>query len=161
MTYKLTRFETLESRRLLANFASVDISGTGTLMVEGTVSSDSVDIRFRDSDVVISLNKQETTFPRSSVSRLSVSCGSSDDFIINRTNLRSTLNGGEGNDTLIGGLNADTIVGGVGVNAIDGGIGLSTVDQSLGEPGGFGFSPDFEGDATRVVFASSRDLNSK
>jgi Ca2+-binding RTX toxin-like protein len=54
------------------------------------------------------------------ISNVEVLAGDGDDEIVNDTDLRSTLRGGNGDDSLVGGSSADRIVGDDGVDDMDG-----------------------------------------
>ncbi|MDZ4780569.1 MAG: calcium-binding protein [Planctomycetia bacterium] len=130
------------------------ISGSGTLLVEGTTADDTIDVRFRDADVIVNLNGAESVFVRAQAKRLSIACADGNDIAINRTNFRSTISGGNGDDTLTGGSRDDTLIGNSGRNDLDGRENPTLIDHSQSPTGGFEFTPLDDG-KRRISFASS------
>jgi Ca2+-binding RTX toxin-like protein len=63
-------------------------------------------------------------------SRVEVLAGDEDDAIVNDTELRSTLRGGNGDDSLVGGSSADRIVGDDGVDDMDGRAGNDRISTA-------------------------------
>jgi Ca2+-binding RTX toxin-like protein len=63
-------------------------------------------------------------------SRVEVLVGDEDDVIVNDTELKSTLRGGNGDDSLVGGSNADRLVGDDGVDDMDGRAGNDRISTA-------------------------------
>lgn len=85
----------------------------------------------------------------SNVRRMVVFARDGDDFVLNNTNIRSTLFGHNGDDVLIGGSSRDTIFGGIGNDTLNGGDGYNTLFGQDGDDdlvGGNGRDVLFGGD---------------
>lgn len=106
--------EPLEHRRHLAAFAS--LASTGTLQITGTRAPDVIVIDLDGDRIIARQNDSRISFARSNVKRIAVDAGSGNDRVFNRTPLRSTLNGGAGDDQLTGGKHADLLNGGRGAD---------------------------------------------
>lgn len=143
--------EQLEQRITLSS-----VSSTGTLLITGSDAPEVIDVRFDNTNVRVTVNSTSESMPRSVVRRIAISSLGGNDFVINRTNLLSTLNGGDGDDTLIGGSTDDTIVGGLGTNVVDGRDGAALIDHSESGQGIFAFSSQVAGDDTRIRWSSPR-----
>jgi Ca2+-binding RTX toxin-like protein len=109
--------ETLEPRRLLASFAS--LNAHGTLSVVGTSGDDHIAVQFTDTTVQAIRNGNTVSFSKSAVKRIWVNGFGGNDSIVNKTNRPSTLIGGAANDVLVGGKGNDLLVGGAGKDSVD------------------------------------------
>ncbi|HRK29789.1 MAG TPA: calcium-binding protein [Tepidisphaeraceae bacterium] len=97
----------MESRRLLAAFAS--LNANGTLSVVGGPGGDQMSVERSGNLVRARLNNQLQTFAASQVKRIWANGFGGNDRIENKTPLPSTLVGGSRNDTLVGGSGQDRI----------------------------------------------------
>jgi Ca2+-binding RTX toxin-like protein len=150
--------EALESRLLLASFASVN--SNGTLSVVGTGSNDTIvvrnDAQFLFYDVIV--NGQTVLFERDVVKRIWANGFGGNDKITNQTALPSTLIGGSGNDSIQAGTADDSIEGDGGDDSVAGGDGKNTIDGGSGANWA-DYSSPFETAGTYEVFNSGQNLN--
>lgn len=120
--------------------AGATLTSAGTLLVTGTDAPDTITVRVSGPQVVVHANGSMLQFPRGDVRRLRIVGGAGDDVLTNKTRLRSTLDGGAGDDRLHGGTGDDTLIGGLGSNRLaTGNAGVTLVDQSGSPSGGFSF----------------------
>src|SRR5580692_6956412 len=117
--------ESLETRRLLASFASV--STHGTLSIVGTSQADTIVAQVSGSKVQAILNGATESFTSSSVKRIRIEAFGGNDKITNKPSLESALIGDAGNDTLVGGSANDIIQAGSGDDHFDGGLGVNQI----------------------------------
>lgn len=110
--------DALESRRLLADFASVNAGGT--LSVVGTSNNDTITIDQSGSNIVARRGSQSLSFASSAVKRFWVNAFSGNDRVTINVARPSTIIGSSGNDTLTGGNNKDSIDGETGNDRLDG-----------------------------------------
>jgi Ca2+-binding RTX toxin-like protein len=123
--------ESLETRRLLASFASVN--SNGTLSVVGGSKADTITVKIESNEVIANLNGATMSFDKGDVKRLWIDGFGGDDHITNETNLPSTLIGSSGNDSIEGGSANDSIEGDDGNDSLAGGEGNNTIDGGTGE----------------------------
>lgn len=100
--------ECLETRAVLSTLVD------GLLTVEGTNKADKVEVMETDTAIKVSTNGKLESFDKSLVNSLRINGNNGDDYLVNRTGLPATLNGGNGNDYLQGGADSDLLVGGAG-----------------------------------------------
>jgi Ca2+-binding RTX toxin-like protein len=100
---------------------------TGVLDVEGTDASDTITVQQTvDTDTGVFhleaiVNNSVQSFRASDVKFIKVNGGNGSDIIdVHTLTLRTTLDGGKGNDTLIGGGGSDKLIGGGGSNTLNG-----------------------------------------
>lgn len=131
-------WETLETRRLLSMFVSLD---KGLLAAEGSPGADVITIDAAAGQITVAINANLFTAPAADVKRILVSGGPGHDRISvsDKVPLAVTLLGGEGNDRLQAGRRAtrllgeaghDTLIGGRGKDVFTGGSGIDTADYS-------------------------------
>lgn len=125
--------DALEPRRLLASVSIVN----GILRIEGTSGDDSIAVaRFGKSQgQVIDGGNVALTFDLGAVRGISFAGVNGNDLItIGRVNVKSFLNGGEGNDSLSAaqGLGNDTLIGGNGNDYLFGGEGHDILTGNAG-----------------------------
>ena len=110
--------EVLESRALLS--VTLDPS-TGVLAINGTNYGDEVVVEsVGGTEIRVTLNSAETTFPIGSVSSIDAFLKGGRDQFENRTDLPLSAMGGPGPDTLIGGSGNDSLIGGNGSDLLIG-----------------------------------------
>lgn len=106
---------------------------TGVITVAGTTANDVVTVSYDLSGAVrVVLNQYGQAFAASSVKEIVFSGGAGDDSFTNHTSVKSTVNGGDGNDVLRGGSGDDFLVGGYGQDQLHGNDGNDKVWGSGG-----------------------------
>ena len=122
--------EQLESRILLADFAS--LNGNGTLSVVGTAQNNSIVVQFNGSKVEAIRDGVKLSFNKSQVKRIWINAFNGNDRITNKTNLPSTLIGSGGDDRIVGGVADHQIDAGGGNDHFDGGLGRNRIHEGDG-----------------------------
>ena len=97
------------------------------LFVDGSTLADNIDITHTEDSIIVERGNQMRSFAADSVTSLYIHSYGGNDTIINETDLRSTMDGGDGNDQIFGGLLADRIYGGTGDDEIWGGDGADSI----------------------------------
>ncbi len=121
----MTRFETLEPRRL---FSTVQLNGS-TLEITGTVADDFIDVSFDEVTLqvkVVTFGDADQTFDPNGIDFISVHAGAGNDYVsiaILGVSVPTTVSGGDGNDVLLGGGGNDSISGNAGRDTLLGGFG--------------------------------------
>jgi Ca2+-binding RTX toxin-like protein len=109
--------ESLERRELMAGLIALN-PGTGVLTIVGSNAADTVVVSQVGGAVQVSMShlghNHVQAFPAPLVQSINFSGLAGNDYFRNDTNIRSTANGGSGNDMLIGGWNNDLLIGGLG-----------------------------------------------
>jgi Ca2+-binding RTX toxin-like protein len=119
----------------------------GVLSIEGTNAADKITLRLKAGDpstlqvdVGDNGSAADFEFARADVAEISVEAGYGDDLVrIDETNgmftdkIRTTLDGGPGDDSLSGGSGAETLVGGDGNDRIDGNKGNDLAFMGAGD----------------------------
>ncbi|MCS7032951.1 MAG: hypothetical protein NZ561_03030, partial [Phycisphaerae bacterium] len=139
---------------------SVRISGSGTLLVQGSELPETIEITDAPgARVRASINGISTTFPARNVRRVAVLAGGGDDTIrllstagassdlagqsgsdrIFGNGRDNLLRGGSGDDTLFGFGGEDTLLGDADDDVLDGGSGNDSLDGGSGDDRLFGF----------------------
>ncbi|MDW8261252.1 MAG: hypothetical protein RMJ35_01880 [Phycisphaerales bacterium] len=158
--------DTFESRTTVARLIgtstapSVRISGSGTLLVQGSELPETIEITDAPgARVRASINGISTTFPARNVRRVAVLAGGGDDTIrllstagassdlagqsgsdrIFGNGRDNLLRGGSGDDTLFGFGGEDTLLGDADDDVLDGGSGNDSLDGGSGDDRLFGF----------------------
>src|SRR5262245_31585930 len=90
------------------------------VFINGTSADDVAHVAMNGTQVVATLNGQDTSFPLLSVRAVAFYGNSGNDTFTNDTPLFSAAYGGAGNDTLIGGSGSDLLVGGAGNDVLMG-----------------------------------------
>jgi Ca2+-binding RTX toxin-like protein len=98
-----------------APFASVT---DGLLLVSGAAGDDAISIDVAGSNLAVTRNGDILNFSAAAVSSIHVEGFAGNDTISNNTAIKSTLEGGDGNDTLFGGAGADRLDGGAGSDSL-------------------------------------------
>ena len=119
-------YSALEPRQLLAGVSSELFNGFNSIVIEGTLSDDRVNIRYNDVDdpsrVFVNFNGDFHAFGSiDEIERVVFLGRQGDDTFINRTNLNATVYAHEGNDHIVGGNGHNRIQGGPGNDTIIGG----------------------------------------
>ena len=110
--------ESLEARQLLA-VSPVHLIG-GTLMIDGSLEADHVEVREIGGEIRAELNGETYDFASSRVDRIVFNGGDGNDDFRNHTDTRCTVNGGNGADLIYGGNGNDVLMGGAGDDRIYG-----------------------------------------
>jgi uncharacterized delta-60 repeat protein len=114
---------------------SITLSGRGTLITQGTIANDRIDlyIRSRDGRLMARSDDYVKSFAPSKVKRIAVFAGPGDDTITIGAGVRgSYAQGDEDNDTITGGDFTDIILGGSGDDVLSGGL---ATDRIVGNDG--------------------------
>lgn len=106
----------LETRRLLAAFAT--LNSRGTLSVTGNNNDNQIDVSIEGNRIAAKRDGQTLRFNRNAVKRIFIGGGNGHDRLLNRTDKPATIHGGAGNDELTGGNNAATLNGGRGADRL-------------------------------------------
>src|SRR5437667_10302657 len=99
ISFRLTKAEALEPRRLLASFAARALHGV--LRINGTDQNDVISVK-RSSDGIfqVSLGNQTLDFSQFAVKSIALDAGGGDDRISVGVNRPCTVMGGDGNDVI-------------------------------------------------------------
>ena len=122
-------FESLEPRRMfdISPYISDEehAQRLGYAWVEGTSSSDTIEITVSSGDLRVNVNGRIETWDMSDLNGIWVKCYERDDYVEIDTaiTLPSKVEGGSGEDTLIGGSGSDTLIGDSGNDTLNGGTG--------------------------------------
>ncbi len=103
-----------------------------TIRLNGTFEDDSFTVRQLGTQIIVDSNYGQFSAPLQSSMNIEFNGGAGDDLFINRTSIRSTANGGEGNDQLHGGSGVDVLQGGGGNDRIWGNLGNDWIDGNDG-----------------------------
>jgi len=103
------------------------------LYVLGTESADSLRVTRESDSIVVHRGDKTQSFAAAAVAALSMAGYGGNDTLINETDLRCTLAGGDGSDTITGGSAADSLRGDAGNDSISGGDGNDTILGSGGD----------------------------
>lgn len=123
--------ESFEPRNLLSAGPTL-LPATGRLLIEGTSAADTVTVRAPAGQVQVEFDGRTFSFPSRSVRDIVFAGLAGDDVFVNRTGVRSILNGGAGDDRLTGGSGDDVILGGAGNDDLVGGAGHDLLDGGAG-----------------------------
>jgi Ca2+-binding RTX toxin-like protein len=141
------QIESLENRQLLS--ATLNAT-TGALTVTGTAGNDSIVIsRVRDTSLVVtetsrtgtnSISTTRTTFKFADVKSITVNALAGNDVVLigPGISVKSTINGGDGNDVINSGAGADSIDAGAGNDVVRSGAGDDSVLGGDGNDALFG-----------------------
>lgn len=137
----MLRVELLENRCLLSG---IELEGR-TLVVEGTNGNDKIVVTESPAQVCASISSPQDRsrfcFDRREVGSVVVFAGDGNDSVTVRGNLRSFIEGGDGNDRITGGNGDDALNGGRGNDRINGGRGDDHIRGDSGNDalaGGYG-----------------------
>lgn len=136
------RIEVLENRNVLSSVGLFE----DVLVVEGDARDNYVEVRNDNGTVVLNLDGQLSSYD--GVSAVVVNGRGGNDYLVNRTSLVNTFNGGLGNDYLQGGMGNDNLFGGKGddvINDFSAGGGSNVLDGGNGSDNlwGGGGASDF------------------
>jgi len=150
--------ESLESRQLMA-VSPVNLIG-GTLMIDGSLDADHAVVREIGSDIRAELNGETWDFSSSRVDRIVFDGGDGNDYFRNDTDIRCTVNGGNGADLIYGGDGNDVLMGGSGDDRIYGRGGNDNIWGSSGNDrlyGGSGTDWVYGDEGNDLVYGGSGD----
>src|SRR3954463_12592835 len=112
--------------------ASAVLTARGTLLVIGTDTADRIVVTRNGGSVVVHFGPSIQSFDQADVKRVRVDAASGADRVVIRLGLRSSVNGGGGDDWLETGINVDSIVGGSGDDTLWGHGGGDTIEGDRG-----------------------------
>jgi len=107
--------------RIVPAVDPVFLSGS-QLVINGTESSDHVEVSGASGSLLVSYNGADYTFT-GKVKKIVFSGNGGDDFFSNSTDIRVIARGGEGSDTIFGGGGKDRLYGELGDDSLHGGRG--------------------------------------
>jgi Ca2+-binding RTX toxin-like protein len=106
------------------------------LVIAGTAGNDVITVSLdpQKANYLVKFNQSGSAYPRSAVQSIEVDAGDGNDKITleSTIKLKSTLNGGAGNDTITGGAGGDAINGGDGDDQLYGSGGKDTIHGDAG-----------------------------
>ena len=162
--------DVLESRRLLAAAVATFHPKTGIVNVEGTTQDDNISIdsvkgtktQLIQFTMITGKTKVTTAYTASVITAIKVNCGDGNDIVnVSTIGIRTTLDGGNGNDALLGGDKADKLIGGEGNNSLSGASGNdlliagSGIDSINGGEGNDTIMPDSGTDADDLLIGGA------
>jgi len=125
-----------------ASAGSVQVSGNGVLMIQGTAGDDVIDIQDTGSNIQVTVNGKATTYAYETVDSIQVDAGAGNDLVTIGDNVSDVyVYGGDGDDKLLDGDQGNTLSGGAGKDVMYGGAGDDRLngnggnDKLLGEVG--------------------------
>lgn len=128
--------EPLERRTMLhasgQTFAT--LTSKGTLILVGLPGDDAF-VVFNSGNGNVSVNHDGVIqeFNPNNVERISYDGLAGNDFVQVSVPVRTSMNGGDGNDTLLGGTRQDVLLGDVGADFLSGGSNNDTIDGGSGK----------------------------
>ncbi len=122
--------------------SGVDVTN-GVMRIIGSIGDDSILINFEDTDasnlVTVIVNGEDVFYPLGNVSFIQIDGGGGNDTIeVRNLNVKTTLNGGAGNDIIRGSLGPDRLNGGDGSDWLNGGDNKDTLYGDAGNDKLFG-----------------------
>ena len=125
--------ESLEARRLYARMVVTETGGV--LSITGTSREDHIEIGAGKKFITLSLDGATKAISTIGLKAIRISAGASDDIIIVSPNvkIRTSIEGGFGNDQIGGGGANDTLSGGAGDDSIAGHNGNDYFDGGAGD----------------------------
>ena len=105
---------------------------SGVLTLDGTSRNDTASVSRTFERLRVQLNQTITMHPTRGVKEIVFVGDAGDDEFTNSTGIKSTANGGDGNDTLRGGSGGDFLIGGFGQDSLQGNDGNDTIWGSGG-----------------------------
>jgi Ca2+-binding RTX toxin-like protein len=110
----LPQIERMESRRLFVATAPFGVTGTGTLIVQGTAGDDAIVVTSDGAKVTVTINGLTGSFQDVARIRLEGAAGADSIRFAGTLNVPVTLLGGRGDDDLVGAGRHVTLSGGAG-----------------------------------------------
>lgn len=131
------QYGSLEARNVLSANPLISLDA-GTLTIEGTEGNDQVYVRVQHGEVQTTYRTGESEFKteyfdQAEVDHIRFTGGTGDDVFANRTAIKSTAYGNDGNDRLVGGSERDVLRGGNGNDRILGNAGDDSLHGDWGD----------------------------